>query len=130
MSNETTTEKNHIRAEIEDSASDIDIMSYINKDKLNLINDAFNKLGMGLTLDQFLRIMLHFADISTEKEKINYVEKLIDAFKQIDVNGDETLEWDEFSNFIVETGISKQKNNFVDVIRNYHLSTTIKDKQK
>ena len=129
MSNETTTEKNHIRAEIEDSASDIDIMSYINKDKLNLINDAFNKLGMGLTLDQFLRIMLHFADISTEKEKINYVEKLIDAFKQIDVNGDETLEWDEFSNFIVETGISKQKNNFVDVIRNYHLSTTIKDKQ-
>ena len=130
MSNETTTEKNHIRAEIEDSASDIDIMSYINKDKLNLINDAFNKLGMGLTLDQFLRIMLHHADIESEKESIDYVEKLIDAFKQIDVNGDETLEWDEFSNFIVETGISKQKNNFVDVIRNYHLSTTIKDKQK
>jgi len=116
--------------EEEESNADIDIMSYINKDKLNLINDAFNKLGMGLTLDQFLRIMLHFADISTEKEKINYVEKLIDAFKQIDVNGDETLEWDEFSNFIVETGISKQKNNFVDVIRNYHLSSIVKDKQK
>ena len=92
---------------------DIDIMSYINKDKLNLINDAFNKLGMGLTLDQFLQIMLHHADIESEKESIDYVEKLIDAFKQIDVNGDETLEWDEFSNYIVETGISKQKNNFV-----------------
>ena len=92
-----------IQAEEIEPSSDIDIMSYINKDKLNLINDAFNKLGMGLTLDQFLRIMLHFADISTEKEKIDYVEKLIDAFKQIDVNGDETLEWDEFSNFIVET---------------------------
>ena len=114
----------------EEETSEIDIMSYINKDKLNLINDAFNKLGMGLTLDEFLRIMLHFADISTEKEKIDYVEKLIDAFKQIDVNGDETLEWDEFSNFIVETGISKQKSNFVDVIRNYHLSTSVKDKQK
>ena len=100
---------------------DIDIMSYINKDKLNLINDAFNKLGMGLTLDQFLQIMLHHADIESEKESINYVEKLIDAFKQIDVNGDETLEWDEFSNYIVETGISKQKSNFVNVIRNYHL---------
>ena len=117
-------------SEENDPNNEIDIMSYINKDKLNLINDAFNKLGMGLELDQFLRIMLHFADISTEQEKINYVEKLIDAFKQIDVNGDETLEWDEFSNFIVETGISKQKNNFVDVIRNYHLSTVIKDKQK
>ena len=116
--------------EEEENRTDIDIMSYINKDKLNLINDAFNKLGMGLTLDEFLRIMLHFADISTEKEKINYVEKLIDAFKQIDVNGDETLEWDEFSNFIVETGISKQKSNFVDVIRNYHLSTVLWDNGK
>ena len=109
---------------------DIDIMSYINKDKLNLINDAFNKLGMGLTLDQFLQIMLHHADIDSEKESIDYVEKLIDAFKQIDVNGDETLEWDEFSNYIVETGISKQKNNFVSVIRNYHLSSITKDKTK
>ena len=128
---EEHTETNPAKArKNEESSNEIDIMSYINKDKLNLINDAFNKLGMGLSLDQFLRIMLHFADISTEQEKINYVEKLIDAFKQIDVNGDETLEWDEFSNFIVETGISKQKNNFVDVIRNYHLSTVIKDKQK
>ena len=58
-----------IQAEEIEPSSDIDIMSYINKDKLNLINDAFNKLGMGLTLDQFLRIMLHFADISTEKKK-------------------------------------------------------------
>ena len=116
--------------EEEESNADIDIMSYINKDKLNLINDAFNKLGMGLTLDQFLQIMLHHADIDSEKESIDYVEKLIDAFKQIDVNGDETLEWDEFSNYIVETGISKQKNNFVSVIRNYHLSSITKDKTK
>ena len=74
--------------------------------------------------------MLHHADIESEHESINYVEKLIDSFKQIDVNGDETLEWDEFSNYIVETGISKQKSNFVNVIRNYHLSTVARDKQK
>ena len=80
MSEEQTETAPVNRKEYEDANNDIDIMSYINKDKLNLINDAFNKLGMGLSLDQFLRIMLHFADISTEQEKINYVEKLIDAF--------------------------------------------------
>jgi hypothetical protein len=48
--------------------------------------------------------MLHHSDISSEPEQILYVEKLIDAFKQIDVNGDKRLEWDEFSNYIVETG--------------------------
>lgn len=49
--------------------------------------------------------MLHHTDITDEESKLEYIEALIDAFEQIDVNGDETLEWDEFSNFIVETGI-------------------------
>jgi hypothetical protein len=48
--------------------------------------------------------MLHHSDITEESQKIEYVEALVDAFKQIDVNGDKTLEWDEFSNYIVETG--------------------------
>jgi WD40 repeat protein len=60
----------------------------------------------------------------TSLEQILYVEALVDAFLQIDVNGDETLEWDEFSNYIVETGIARQKKSFIDVIRNYHLSKT------
>jgi hypothetical protein len=48
--------------------------------------------------------MLYHSDITDDQHKIEFVEALIDAFKQIDVNGDETLEWDEFSNYIVETG--------------------------
>jgi len=48
--------------------------------------------------------MLHHTDITDEESKLEYIEALVDAFEQIDVNGDETLEWDEFSNFIVETG--------------------------
>ncbi len=74
--------------------------------------------------------MLHHSDIIDEQQKIEYVEALIDTFKQIDVNGDKTLEWDEFSNYIVETGIAKQKKTFIDVIRNYHLSTKVKDRSK
>lgn len=74
--------------------------------------------------------MLHHSDIKEEQQQIEYVEALIDAFEQIDVNGDETLEWDEFSNFIVETGIARAKKNYIDVIRNYHLSTITKDKHK
>jgi WD40 repeat protein len=64
-------------------------------------------------------------EIVDENKKIDYFEALIDSFEQIDVNGDETMEWDEFSNYIVETGIAKQKKNFIDVIRNYHINTSI-----
>jgi WD40 repeat protein len=74
--------------------------------------------------------MLYHSDITDEETRIEYVEALMDSFEQIDVNGDETLEWDEFSNFIVETGIARQKKNYIDVIRNYHLSNFTKDKQK
>lgn len=48
--------------------------------------------------------MLHHTDITDEESKLEYIEALVDAFEQIDVNGDQTLEWVEFSNFIVETG--------------------------
>lgn len=44
--------------ENEKSTEDIDIMSYINKDKLNLINDAFNKLGMGL-VSTYIDTLIH-----------------------------------------------------------------------
>jgi len=54
----------------------VDIMSF-NKEKLNLINDDFNKLGMSLQLKQFLKIMLHHSDIKDDAQKIDYVEALV-----------------------------------------------------
>lgn len=102
----------------------VDIMSF-DKDKLNLINSDFNRLDNQLSLEKFLAIMNKHTEISDESRKIEYFEALIDAFEQIDVNGDATMEWDEFSNYIVETGIAKQKKNFIDVIRNYHINKSI-----
>lgn len=101
----------------------IDIMSF-DKDKLNLINSDFNRLNNQLSKEKFLAVMNKHTEITNESQKIEYFEALIDAFDQIDVNGDGSMEWDEFSNFIVETGIAKQKKNFIDVIRSYHLSSS------
>jgi hypothetical protein len=42
---------------------------------------------------------------------------LIDLFKEIDVNGDETMEWDEFSNHIIELGLLKKDRTFKNVIK-------------
>lgn len=102
----------------------VDIMSF-DKDKLNLINNDFNRLDNQLSLEKFLAIMNKHTEIVDESRKVEYFEALIDSFEQIDVNGDQSMEWDEFSNFIVETGIAKQKKNFIDVIRNYHINTSV-----
>ena len=108
----------------------IDIMTYINKDKLNLINDSFSKLGNSLTLDQFIQVMLHYSEVKSQEEDIEFVENIIETFNQIDVNGNGAILWDEFSNFIVESGGTKVKKNFTNVIRNYHLCDTAKDRHK
>jgi hypothetical protein len=64
--------------------------------------------------------MLYHSDITDEQHKIEYVEALIDAFKQIDVNGDATLEWNEFSNYIVETGKSYYNPRYRTSEKNIH----------
>ena len=35
---------------------------------------------------------------------VGLVKNLIELFKQIDVNGDEQLEWEEFTGHIIEMG--------------------------
>ena len=115
--------------ENEDSKK-INLMAYINKDKVNLINEAFNKLNDSLTLNQFIQVMLHFSEIKTEEEKIKFTENLIESFNIIDVNGNGFILWDEFSNYIVDFGSSDPKANSVNAIRNYHICKNAKDKQK
>jgi Ca2+-binding EF-hand superfamily protein len=56
-----------------DDSKKINLMAYINKDKVNLINESFNKLNDSLTLNQFIQVMLHFSDIKSEEEKIQFV---------------------------------------------------------
>ena len=83
---------------------DEDIMSYLNYRKLEEIKKDFNKSeDDGLSLKQFLKVMLnHLGSEYTDKTKL--VKELIELFRQIDVNDDQTLEWEEFTNHIIELG--------------------------
>ena len=62
-------------------------------------------------------------------DKVGLVKNLIELFKQIDVNGDETLEWDEFSNHIIELGMVRKDKTFIDAIKNYYASDIIDDEK-
>lgn len=51
-------------------------------------------------------------------DKDNYERKkqitiaLMDLFREIDVNGDGTMEWEEFSDHIISLGINKSHTKF------------------
>jgi len=46
--------------------------------------------------------MLHH--LPETRDMVGLVKNLIELFRQIDVNGDEQLDWDEFTGHIIEMG--------------------------
>lgn len=57
----------------------------------------------GLPIDDFVSVMLEHLDYdrSDAKLKMKLTLALVDFFKEVDVNGDQTMEWEEFSNHII-----------------------------
>lgn len=49
------------------------------------------------------------------------IANLCDLFAQIDINGDGTLEWKEFTSFIVETGLMSKNQQFDSLHHYYHV---------
>ena len=62
-------------------------------------------------------------DLSNREEKL--VRCLVNLFQEIDLNGNGTLEWDEFTNFIIEkaTVLNNIKTK-LDEIKSYTISST------
>jgi hypothetical protein len=69
-----------------------DILSLLDQDNLEDIKRDFKKNeNNGLSLKEFVMVMLHH--LPEARDKISLVQNLIELFAQIDVNGDETMEW-------------------------------------
>jgi len=71
----------------------------------------------GLFIQEFVNIMLHH--LPETRNKTRLVGSLIELFAQIDVNGDNRLEWEEFSNHIIELGMIRKDRTFLDAIKEY-----------
>lgn len=65
--------------------------------------------------------MLEHLDYNKDsKEEVKKITlALVDLFKEIDVNGDGTMEWEEFSNHIIELGLLRNDRSFKNVIKSY-----------
>ncbi|CAG9329654.1 unnamed protein product [Blepharisma stoltei] len=92
-------------------------MNLLDYRKLSNIKRDFMLREEGLLKSEFISIMLHH--IPEIKDKVSLVNSLNDLFAEIDVNDDKHLEWDEFSNYIIEIGLVKKDHGFVDIIKNY-----------
>ncbi|GBG24373.1 WD repeat-containing protein 5-like [Hondaea fermentalgiana] len=81
----------------------MDIMMLLDIDKVPALRDEFEQKEEGLELAEFVYVMRKYLKRS-HLDDAQLVSDLCELFAQIDVNGDGTMEWDEFTSFIVETG--------------------------
>lgn len=85
----------------------VDIMMLLDTNQMADIRAEFEKEEDGLALNNFVRVMLKY--LSTETVNIQHlVASLCELFAQVDVNGDATMEWDEFYGYIHEQGMGSQ----------------------
>jgi hypothetical protein len=65
-------------------------------------NGNYTLQGLGLTLDEFVVTMIAKLPRRNKEGEIELVANLIELFEQIDINGDGTMEWSEFTGYCVE----------------------------
>ena len=99
---------------------EIDIMEKLHKKKMYVIEKEFAKKEKGLDLDEFVKVMLDHLEYNHDdaNERLKITLGLTDLFREIDVNGDGTMEWEEFSNHIIELGLLRNDRSFKNVIKN------------
>jgi Ca2+-binding EF-hand superfamily protein len=77
-------------------------MMTIDKEKLDKLEKSFDEFSTGIDLVQFIELMRKVIDHRPE-DTYNLIHGLRKLFFEIDINGDETMEWSEFTQFIIDT---------------------------
>jgi hypothetical protein len=118
-------------------------MNKLSTDSLNKLRHDFEAVPDGLTLHNFVRVMMKHlpppkppghqlssasspasaanasssvassvatataaATVATAASNKVLVEDLVELFRQVDVNGDGTMEWNEFTGFCIDAGLA------------------------
>lgn len=89
------------------------LMLMLDSRTLEALEEQWKKEPEGLTLDQFVWLMQCTLPHPPEMKRPLY-DGLIQLFNDIDINGDQRLEWDEFTRYITDAVISQKKMELLE----------------
>ena len=132
------------------------VMTEVDQDEMSSLRRGFDLNPDGLTLAQFIELMMGFVPIDVDEEqeiqamhkhhhhhvhhnhhhqhhtddgqvvhvpgkaRLALARNLCELFEQIDINGDGSLQWDEFTSYCVSQGLATDKKAS-DYIKRYKL---------
>ncbi|KAG1709582.1 hypothetical protein DVH05_020232 [Phytophthora capsici] len=96
--------------------------------QVSTLRNEFERKEKGLSIAEFVYVMMRFVQSSAQTDENSrlhdlsesqLVANLCELFAQIDINGDGSMEWEEFTSFIVDTGLTV-KSHQPNSIQQYH----------
>lgn len=90
------------------------VMIRLSKDRLRRLQKVWEQNEDGLNLFEFMKLMVLEVP-SIKAEKLEMIHGLIRLFKQVDVNGDQQMEWSEFVQYIIDQVLSESIVATLDV---------------
>lgn len=98
----------------------VDIMSLLDHRRLGDLAAEFEKYpDAALTLEEFVSVITPFLP-SEHLDDTEIVSSLCKLFDDVDVNGDGTMEWEEFTGYVVDAGLhTSSAANSADRIDDY-----------
>ena len=104
-----------------------DLLNLLKEDKLIQIEKHFKKTPKGLRLNEFISIVFQYFefDLSDPRLKELLCSKMIELFKEIDINDDSFLEWNEFSNHIISQSSVNQVASSKDTMPMFKQSANV-----
>lgn len=103
----------------------VKVLNHIDLDRIAPLREEFIARGNALSVDVFIVVMkrqFHYIfELVTlfelEREERQLVAQLVDLFEIVDINGHDSMSWEEFTAFLVDQGMSENAPREFDVIR-------------
>jgi hypothetical protein len=96
----------------------LNLIMTLDVNQIKAIRESFN--GEGLSLDRFVEVMcqhLRRSELGVDDKTL--VHSLIDLFSDMDLDGDQSLEFEEFFACIIHMGMGAAENFSTDPIKSY-----------
>ena len=86
------------------------LMTLLDRDKLEELEDEFEQHPDGIELINFVWLMKNALNVP-EDEEYELIYGLCKLFSDIDINGDLRMEWSEFTQYIIDTVMKNSASN-------------------
>jgi len=105
------------------TAQKLEFLCYKFMEKMELENSK----ETGFSEVEFVKLMKRIIPYEHPREEYDLVHGLVSLFNEIDINGDGSLEWDEFATYLIEV---VDTNNMTKVAKDLFSTQGVNIKQK